>query len=145
MYLIDNIWSRNGCVFREGQGDNVRIFKAKHAVNYGVMKPQNKLRVANVLMGLGIVPLLIGSYWMFSALAGIDYHKQSQIGLAFLAIGKVVFAYVFALIVSGSGALWSAAVEKYHAGPGVRCSRTMRILVAMVLVVPLVLTSLARI
>lgn len=109
------------------------------------MKPHNKLRVANVLMGLGLVPLLIGSYWMFSTLAGIDYQKQSQIGLAFLAIGKVIFAYVFALIVSGSSAVWSAAVEKRHAGPGVHCSRTMRILVAIMLVVPLALTSLARI
>jgi hypothetical protein len=123
----------------------VRIFKAKHAINYAAMKPQNKLRVANVLMGLGLVPLLIGSCWMFSTLAGIDYQKQSQIGLAFLAIGKVVFAYVFALIVSGSSAVWSVAVEKGNAGPGVGSSRTMRILVAMVLVVPLVLTSLARI
>lgn len=109
------------------------------------MKPQNKLRVANVLMGLGLVPLLVGSYWMFSTLAGIDYQKQSQIGLAFLAIGEVVFAYVFALIVSGSGAVWSAAVEKHNAGPGIRSSRKMRILVAMALVVPLALTSLARI
>lgn len=109
------------------------------------MKPQNKLRVANALMGLGLVPLLIGSYWMFSTLAGIDYQKQSQIGLAFLAIGKVVFAYLFALIVSGSGAVWSAMVEKHHAGTGVRSSRMMRILVATMLVVPLVLTSLARI
>ena len=109
------------------------------------MKPQNKLRVANALMGTGLVPLLIGSYWMFSALAGIDYQKQSQIGLAFMAIGKVVFAYLFAVVVSGSGALWSAAVEKRNAGTGLGSSRTMRILVAMVLVVPLVLTSLARI
>jgi hypothetical protein len=109
------------------------------------MKPQNKLRVANVLMGAGLVPLLIGSYWMFSTLAGIDYQKQSQIGLAFLAIGKVIFAYLFALIVSGSSAVWSAAIEKRDAGPGVRSSRTMRLLVAIALVVPLVLTSLARI
>jgi hypothetical protein len=118
---------------------------ARQAVNYRAMKPQNKLRVANVLMGLGLVPLLIGSYWMFSTLAGIDYQKQSQIGLAFLALGKVVFAYVFALIVSGSSAVWSVAVEKSNAGPGVHSSRRMRILVAIMLVVPLALASLARI
>jgi hypothetical protein len=109
------------------------------------MKPQNKLRVANVLMGLGLVPLLIGSYLMFSTLAGIDQQKQSQIGLAFLAIGKVVFAYIFAFFVSGAGAAWSAAVEKRNAVPGVRFSRMMRMLVAIALVVPLVLTSVARI
>jgi hypothetical protein len=109
------------------------------------MKPHSKLQAANLLMGLGLVPLLIGSYWMFSTLAGIDYQKQSQISIVFLALGKVMIAYAFAFIVSGAGAMWSAAVEKRHAETGVRSAQVMRILVAIMLVVPLVLTSLARI
>jgi hypothetical protein len=108
------------------------------------MKPQHKLHIANALMVLGLLPLLIGSYWMFSTLAGTDYHQQSQIGGAFLVIGKVIFAYVFALIISGTSAVWSAVVEKHNAETQVYAARVIRTLVLIMLVVPLAMATLAR-
>jgi phosphoglycerol transferase MdoB-like AlkP superfamily enzyme len=108
------------------------------------MKPQHKLHIANALMVLGLVPLLIGSYWMFSTLATTDYHQQSQVGGAFLVIGKVIFAYVLALIISGASAVWSAVVEKHNAGIRVRAAGMIRTLVLIMLVVPLALATLAR-
>lgn len=108
------------------------------------MNPQNKLRIANGLMLLGLLPLVAGSYSMVSTLASTDYQQHSQIGLAFMAIGQAVMAWVFALVVSGSGALWSAHVEKSSAGTPVRPSRAMRTLVLMMLIVPLVLLTVAR-
>jgi hypothetical protein len=108
------------------------------------MKPQHKLHIANALMVLGLLPLLIGSYWMFSTLASTDYHQQSQVGGAFLVIGKVIFAYVFALIISGASAVWSAVVEKHNAETKVRAARVIRTLVLVMLVVPLAMATLAR-
>jgi uncharacterized membrane protein len=108
------------------------------------MKPQHKLHIANALMVLGLVPLLIGSYWMFSTLVTTNYHQQSQIGGAFLVIGKVIFAYVFALIISGASAVWSAVVEKHNAEIRVRAAGMIRTLVLIMLVVPLALATLAR-
>lgn len=108
------------------------------------MKPQSKLHIANVLMVLGMVPLLIGCYSMFSTFSATDYQKQSQVGLALLAIGKVIFAYVFALIISGTSAVWSALVEKHHAATAVRTAGIVRTLVLVMLVVPLALATLAR-
>lgn len=108
------------------------------------MNPQNKLRIANSLMFLGLVPLVVGSYAMVSTLAGTDYQQHSQVGLAFMAIGKAVMAWVFALIVSGTGALWSAQVEKCTTGTELRPARMMRTLVLVMLLVPLALLTVAR-
>lgn len=108
------------------------------------MKPQYQLHIANALMVFGLVPLIIGSYWMFSTLATTDYHQQNQIGGAFLVIGKVIFAYVFALIISGTSAVWSAIVEKHHTELPMRAAGMIRSIVLVMLVLPLALATLAR-
>jgi hypothetical protein len=121
--------------------DNVRIFSSKHKVDCRVMNAQNKLRTANVLMLLGIVPLLASIYWLFSAASSFDYQKQSQLGDLLLVVGKMGFAYLFALIVSATSAVWSSRVEKRNTGPGVRTSKAIRMLVATVLILPFVLRA----
>jgi len=108
------------------------------------MNPQNKLRIASSLMFLGLLPLALGCYAMVATLASTDYQQQSQIGLAFIAIGKAVMAWVFALVVSGTGALWSAQVEKRHGGTHAQPARTLRTLVLVMLLVPLALLIVAR-
>jgi hypothetical protein len=108
------------------------------------MNPHIKLRIANSLMFLGLLPLVAGCYAMVSTLASTDYQQQSQIGLAFIAIGKAVMAWVFALVVSGAGVLWSAQVEKRHAGAQARPARMLRTLVFVMLLLPLALLIVAR-
>lgn len=105
------------------------------------MTPQNKLRVANVLMLVGIVPLIIGIYWMFSRLP-YDMQRPSQVGDFLLMLGKLIFAYGFALIVSGPSGVWSARLAKRNPGARVQASRIIRIVVCIVLVVPFVLAAL---
>lgn len=105
------------------------------------MTPQNKLRVANLLMVLGIIPLLVGTYWMTSSFLALDVDKKSEVADAMLLAGRVVFAYVFAVLVGGGSALWSARLEKRHAGMRVPGSKGMRIAVAVVLVLPLVMQA----
>ena len=109
------------------------------------MTPRNKLRTANVLMLVGILPLLVGIYWMvanFPELPSDGYQRRSQIADALLLFGKVIFAYVFAVLVSGGGLVWSALVAGRENGTQVFAARTIRILVCVVLLVPAVLLSL---
>jgi hypothetical protein len=102
------------------------------------MTPQKKLRIANVLMLVGTVPLLIGIYGMFSSFP-YDLQRQSQVGNLFLMIGKLFFAYVFAVIVSGSSGVWSAGLAKRNPGTSVQASRIIKVFVCIVLIVPLAL------
>lgn len=106
------------------------------------MTPQSKLRIANVLMLAGILPLLFGIYWMISS-GPYDMQRPTQVGDMFLMIGKLMFAYLFALIISGSSGLWSAAIAKRHPGTQVNASKIIRIVVCIVLIVPMVLRVLA--
>jgi len=107
-----------------------------------MMTPQSKLRIANILMLAGILPLLFGIYWMISR-TPYDMQRPTQVGDMFLMIGKLVFAYIFALIISGASGLWSAAIAKRHPGTQANTSKIIRIVVCIVLIVPVVLRVLA--
>ena len=72
-----------------------------------------------------------------------DMQRPTQVGDMFLMIGQVIFAYLFALIISGSSGVWSAAIAKRHPGIQVNASRIIRIVVCIVLIVPVVLRVLA--
>lgn len=105
------------------------------------MTPQNKLRIANVLMLAGTVPLLFGIYTLFSIFP-IDVQHKSEVADLFMVFGKLVFAYVFALMISGSSGVWSIAVAKRNPATEVDASRNIRLFVGMILVVPFVLTAI---
>jgi uncharacterized membrane protein SpoIIM required for sporulation len=121
--------------------DNVRIFSSKHKVDCRVMNAQHKLRIANVLMVVGVAPLLASIYCLFAAGSSVEHQKQSEVGDLLLVVGKMGLAYLFALIVSGTSAVWSSRVEKRNTGPGVRTSKAIRMLVATVLILPFMLRA----
>ena len=99
------------------------------------MTPNNKLRLANVLMILGIAPVLIGMAWMISGYSSAP-HGQVYIAEALMKIG---FAYMFALVVGCGSAVWSLIVEKRNAGTRVGGTTAIRLLVVFLLVAPLVI------
>jgi hypothetical protein len=105
------------------------------------MNAQNKLRIANVLMLVGVVPLLASIYCLFAAGASVEYQKQSEVGDLLLVLGQMGFAYLIALIVGGASAVWSSTVEKRNTGPGVRTSKAIRMFVATVLILPFMLRA----
>jgi hypothetical protein len=105
------------------------------------MNAQNKLRIANVLMLVGVVPLLASIYYLFAAGSSVEHQKQSEMGDLLLVVGTMGFAYLFALIVGGTSAVWSSRVEKRNTGPGVRTSTAIRMLVATVLILPFMLRA----
>ncbi|MGI4718557.1 MAG: hypothetical protein ACRYGO_03975 [Janthinobacterium lividum] len=101
------------------------------------MTPQNKLRLANVLMLAGLVPLTVSMVRMVSAFPAAR-HVGSHIGDALMTIG---FAYLFALLVSSAGAGWSFMVEKRHGQVEVGGTNAIRVLVLMALIGPFVFGS----
>ncbi len=105
------------------------------------MTPQNKLRTANALMLAGIMPLLFGIYTLFSSFP-VDVQTKSEVANLFMVFGKLVFAYIFALLISGPSGVWSIAVAKRNPATPVDASRNIRLFVGMILVVPFVLTAI---
>ena len=105
------------------------------------MTPQTQLRIANIIMLAGTVPLLFYIVRTVSTLAATDFDKQSQVGDVVLAIGMAIFAYAFAFIVSGGAALWSGVVANRNTAIRVAAARAIRIFVCVVLVLPLLLTA----
>jgi len=101
------------------------------------MTPQSKLRLANVLMLAGLVPLTVSMVRMVSNSAGVTY-AGSHIGSALMMIG---FAYLFALLVSCGSAGWSFLVEKRHAQVHVSGTGAIRVLVLIVLIGPVIFGS----
>lgn len=93
-------------------------------------------------MLLGIIPLMITIYWMVFSFVTTDYNHKADVADLVMVLGEVVFGYVFAFVVSGTAALWSARVEKRTPGISVIATKSTRILVAVVLVVPLVIKAL---
>lgn len=79
------------------------------------MAPLTKLRIANVLMLAGLVPLLYGVWTMFSMFAYARQNKGEMGGSdAFLLMAILMVTYACSLVVSGLAALWSLAVAHRH-------------------------------
>jgi len=99
------------------------------------MRPEKKLQIANILMVVGIVPLIVGIGRMFAG-TGYDLQRPAQVGEFLMLLGGLV---IFALVVSGIGAVWSALVAKRNPGIQGRASRALWIVVVLVLLLPLVI------
>lgn len=113
----------------------MRIFPLRQPVDCLAMTPHHKLRLANILMLVGIAPVLISMARMVTSFSAAT-HGRSHIGDALMTIG---FAYMFAFVVSCGSAVWSLIVEKRHAGVRVGGSTAIRLLVVLLLVAPLVI------
>jgi hypothetical protein len=81
------------------------------------MTPHGKLLMANILMLVGIVPLILGISWILAAISYVQQHKGEMGGSdAFLIIAVLIVTYAFAAVVAGSSALWSGSIMRRNAG-----------------------------
>lgn len=102
------------------------------------MIAQHKLYLANVLMLLGLAPLLMAASWVAAGIAYAQQHKGAAGGSdAFLMIAVLGITYMLALLVAGPGALWSRRLVRRHAGLRTRTATVMKWLVVLALVAPL--------
>gem|GEM_PF-2594858 len=109
------------------------------------MRAQRQLAVANLLMLLGLAPLLLGAAWVVAALWYAGQHSGAAGGSdAFLMIAVLGMTYIFALLVAAPGALWSRSLVRRHAPLRTRTATVMKWLVVTALMAPvLAYTGLA--
>lgn len=102
------------------------------------MAPHTKLRIANVLMLAGLVPLLYGVWTMFAMFAYARQNKASAGDTdAFLLLMVLMVSYACALVVSGVAALWSLALAHRHPALHAPVSACIRGAVYVALLLPL--------
>ena len=100
------------------------------------MTPQAETRLSTLLMYGGIGPLVLGFLWMLDVIAFARHHPGSAgASDAFLMMAVLAFAYLFAFVVSGAGALLSLHANRRAAvrSPAIRTARRV---VVVVLVLP---------
>lgn len=101
------------------------------------MTPQRKLSIANVLMLLGVAPLVLGITWMIAAVAFARQFGAAMGGSdAFLMMAVFLLTYAMALVVAGPGALWSRRLVRRHADLRSRTATLLKWLVVVALGLP---------
>lgn len=101
------------------------------------MMPQRKLAIANVLMLLGLAPLLLAAAWICANVSYADQHPGMVGGSdVFLTIAVLIVSYGCALLVAGPGALWSRRLVRRHHGLRSGTATFLKWLVAIALVGP---------
>lgn len=102
------------------------------------MQARNKLRTAHALMALALLPLLLGICWIVSV---VHYGRQhpGQAGLTdfFVMIAVFVATYGFAVVVAGTGVVWSFVIKRQDPSLRTRSATWMLIGVSGVLALPL--------
>lgn len=103
------------------------------------MTPQNKIRIANVTMLIGVLPLMLAIWWVCTGLIYAQDHKGQMGGSdAFAMIFVLIVAYAFACMVGAPSAHWSARLVKQAGVLPAPVSKVLRSLVLFLLVAPLV-------
>jgi hypothetical protein len=102
------------------------------------MAVSRKMRVAQCLMAIGIVPLLLAVIWSISIVAYARSHPGQAGGSdAFLMIALILAGYAATLVLGGGGALWSWFLTWRGIDKRTRATLVLRIIVVTSLVLPL--------
>ena len=102
------------------------------------MTTQGKLLTANILMLVGIVPLILGISWILAVISYDQQHKGEMGGSdAFLMIAVLMVTYAFAAVVAGASALWSMSIVRRNSGLRSRSANVIKALVGLMLGAPL--------
>lgn len=102
------------------------------------MPSQSKHRVANALMLIGVMPLTLGVVWVSAAVA-YGQRNRGNVGGSdvFLMMAVLAVSYLFAVLISGTGAVWSRSLAKNDPAMRAPVSKILRTCVCVILIVPL--------
>lgn len=102
------------------------------------MSASRKLRTTHFLMFIGVAPMaLAAAYAMAVISAAQSQPGQGAANDAFLLIALLLFGYATALVLGGTGAIWSWVLTKRRIDERTTATVVLRTLVAATLVVPL--------
>lgn len=109
------------------------------------MSTRTKLVVANVLMGVGIIPLAFFVVWLFGLLTWISGHGAIlPIGDPLSMFGSFMLSFIFTATVAGFGAAWSWDIVRGNPESRSRIALALRLVTAALLISPFALLFLTR-
>jgi hypothetical protein len=110
------------------------------------MSPQNKLRIASILMELGILPWVLTLVWVAATLLLNVRGRPPRIFMLdpIAMVGVMMVTFAIAVIVAGLSTLWSLLLTIHHEHLRSRKIVILRIIVAMALGLPLLLAVASR-
>lgn len=109
------------------------------------MSTHSKLVVANVLMGIGIVPLIFFVVWLFGFLTWTSGHQPIiPIGDPLSMMGPFILSFLFAAAVAGISAAWSWDLVRADPQNRSPIALGFRLMTASLLLSPFALLFLAR-
>jgi len=101
------------------------------------MTPQRQLTIANVLMSLGIAPLLLAEIFVASTLAGNWQADPRHEALALSMVISMLYTGALAVLLALPVTLWSWLVARRHAD--LKTGRVLRRVVLAALLLPPIL------
>ena len=99
------------------------------------MKSSTKLAVANGLMVAGMAPMML---WLAMLVDALDHLRTGESGLPELMFAGVagMGAYLFALVVSGAGAIWAGGLLRGASDLARRVAKILIAVTAGILIMP---------
>lgn len=101
------------------------------------MTPERKLTIANVLMGLGIAPLLLAEVFVASTLASNWKADPRHEALALTMVLSMLYTGVVGVLLAMPSCIGSWLVARRH--PDAKVGRVLRRVVVIALLLPLIL------
>lgn len=98
------------------------------------MTPQRQLTIANILMSLGIVPLLLAEVFVATTLAGNWQADSRHEALALAMFVSMLYTGAFCLFVALPACIWSWRTARRH--PALASGRILRRVVYIALLLP---------
>lgn len=109
------------------------------------MSPRTKLVIANVLMGIGMLPLAFFVVWLIGIVTWTPDRRaiipiMDPIGM----IGPFIVSFIVTAAVGGTSAAWSWDVVRAHPQTRSRVALGLRLMTVAVLVSPFAVLVLAK-
>lgn len=106
------------------------------------MAPRHQLRIANILIGIGVAPLALVLCWTIAFFLTAVPGQPPKIPIIdpIGMIGLLIVSFLITLVMAGTAACWSWSLTSTHAEIRSRTALSFRLVTAAVLIAPFLLT-----
>lgn len=106
------------------------------------MSPRHQLKIANILIALGVLPLALVLCWSVAFLLTTVPGQSPTVPIIdpIGMIGLLITSFLITLVVAGLATCWSWSLTTRHAEIRSWASLTFRLVTALVLIAPFLLS-----
>jgi hypothetical protein len=106
------------------------------------MSPRHQLRIANILIGIGVLPLALVLCWITAFFLTAVRGQAPKVPIIdpIGMIGLLVMSFIITLVMAGISALWSWSLTTRNTEIRSRAALTFRLVTALVLIAPFLLS-----